>query len=956
MGGFFNRFDATKHSVRATDLEVDGTTIVVDEVNNRLGVGDAVPGTAVQVTDTAPYLTLKNSTAENTAGGCEAKVIFEDHANVALAQVEGSHSGTADDTKGKFVVSTHTGSALTAALTINDAQAATFAADVFLGNNLQIGDGKSIVDGSGNELLQFCEVSSAVNHLEIENAASGTAPAISAIGDSANITISVKPKGTGGFRVYGSTAAAATVYINEDSDNGTNFMGHRAAASIGTSHVYTWPGALPGSNLVLQSDNAGTLTWVAGGDITGVTAGTGLSGGGTSGAVTLNVDAAQTQITSVGTIGTGTWQGTAVASAYLDADTAHLSGAQTFSGTKTLNSFKGTGAITVTNILDEDAMGTNSDTALATQQSIKAYADTKSPVAGHSSIATVGTIGTGTWQGTAIANAYVADLPTSKIVSGTMADARIAESNVTQHQGAITETGAVNVGSITSGFTSIDVGAGAISTTGTMATGILNATGSAPYLTLKNSTAENGEGGAESRVLFVDHAAATLAQVEGSHAGTADDTKGKFIVSTHNGSSLTPALTINETQTSTFSGNVEIQTDLDNNFTALSLYNQSDSADTNGSVALAFDLEDTAGTKVDAGMIQVVKEASFTSTASTQDSRMVIALSENGTLGAKATLTSAGNLQLAGNVQVSGRSIADDSGGAAISFDGSANTQINGNSTIVGDLNISGGDALVGTAGNTTATTITTVTNTGTNVGKNLTIAAGSTTVGANNLNGGDLVLSSGSGDGNGTSSIVFKTKVNGTDAAAERLRIDLEGAVEANYATPDAFGAGLSSAASKICKIAKVNGVIETTILIDITGLDSHNTVGHVIGDSDGSAELTKVTFEKNGYIYRIEMACIETPASAGSVTTNIKLVADTSARDAGYSFASASSDDVVLVTGAWAAFQYEGTANSPAGSAVIAAGLDDRFLHLTTGAGSGGAGEYNAGKFMIKLYGVAF
>ena len=41
---------------------------------------------------------------------------------------------------------------------------------------------------------------------------------------------------------------------------------------------------------------------------------------------TLNVDAAQTQITSVGTIGTGVWNGTAVASAYLDADTAHLSG------------------------------------------------------------------------------------------------------------------------------------------------------------------------------------------------------------------------------------------------------------------------------------------------------------------------------------------------------------------------------------------------------------------------------------------------------------------------------------------------------------------------------------------------------------------------------------------------------------------------------------------------------
>ena len=44
-----------------------------------------------------------------------------------------------------------------------------------------------------------------------------------------------------------------------------------------------------------------------------------------------------TDIVTVGTIGTGTWQGTAIASAYLDSDTAHLSGTQTFSGAKTFS-------------------------------------------------------------------------------------------------------------------------------------------------------------------------------------------------------------------------------------------------------------------------------------------------------------------------------------------------------------------------------------------------------------------------------------------------------------------------------------------------------------------------------------------------------------------------------------------------------------------------------------------
>jgi hypothetical protein len=53
----------------------------------------------------------------------------------------------------------------------------------------------------------------------------------------------------------------------------------------------------------------------------------------------------------------------------------NITGALAVSGLSTLASFKGATGSTVTAILDEDTMSSNSDTALATQQSIKAYVD-----------------------------------------------------------------------------------------------------------------------------------------------------------------------------------------------------------------------------------------------------------------------------------------------------------------------------------------------------------------------------------------------------------------------------------------------------------------------------------------------------------------------------------------------------------------------------------------------------
>ena len=353
--------------------KVSGTDDVGERMrihtDGNVGIGDSAPGTMLQIKGANAYLTLQNETAENSDGGCETRLIFEDHGNNALGQIEISHVGSSDDEKGKMVFSTNNDSGLQAALTISEAQNVALAGDLQVsGNNIvdsagsagisfdgsgntqvdgdlsvnggdiQYGNGQnatmsiaavsgtntagksltisggqstgnanggniifqsSAAGGSGssanslatvftiendgdilvpgdigmtdssaindennNKLLKFCSVGSAVNFVEIENAADGTAPAISVLGDSSNITMSLKPKGTGGVRIFGSTAAAASLMLNEDSDNGTNFMKFQAAANIASNHTYTFPAALPGADRVLQSDSSGQLSWV----------------------------------------------------------------------------------------------------------------------------------------------------------------------------------------------------------------------------------------------------------------------------------------------------------------------------------------------------------------------------------------------------------------------------------------------------------------------------------------------------------------------------------------------------------------------------------------------------------------------------------------------------------------------------------------------------------------------
>ena len=118
MPSFNSKFSGGGGKLVVTDLEVDSGTLSIDEINNRVGMGTTAPGTQLQVESNTPYVTLKNDTSENSDGGCESKLIFEDHANASLGQIEVSHNGSSDDTKGKMILSTHSGSSLLSSIEI----------------------------------------------------------------------------------------------------------------------------------------------------------------------------------------------------------------------------------------------------------------------------------------------------------------------------------------------------------------------------------------------------------------------------------------------------------------------------------------------------------------------------------------------------------------------------------------------------------------------------------------------------------------------------------------------------------------------------------------------------------------------------------------------------------------------------------------------------------------------
>ena len=106
-------------------------------------------------------------------------------------------------------------------------------------HNILIDDAHFIADDSSNEFLIFQKTGSAVNQFDVTNAATGSAPKLSATGDDSNIDFDLEAKGTGHVTVRGNSNPGAIQFNCESNSHGQIVISQPHSASV--TNVLTLP-------------------------------------------------------------------------------------------------------------------------------------------------------------------------------------------------------------------------------------------------------------------------------------------------------------------------------------------------------------------------------------------------------------------------------------------------------------------------------------------------------------------------------------------------------------------------------------------------------------------------------------------------------------------------------------------------------------------------------------------
>ena len=132
------------------------------------------------------------------------------------------------------------------------------------GQDILIDSGNFIGDENGNEQVVFITIASAVNHLQVTNAASGGSPILAAVGVNTDIDVDITPKGSGTVDLNGPVELGGTL------DTKGNAIVSSSAADIPITPDTTgdiildgqkWPQADGSNGQGLITDGSGQLSW-----------------------------------------------------------------------------------------------------------------------------------------------------------------------------------------------------------------------------------------------------------------------------------------------------------------------------------------------------------------------------------------------------------------------------------------------------------------------------------------------------------------------------------------------------------------------------------------------------------------------------------------------------------------------------------------------------------------------